>query len=72
MNPYKHERSAYRTFRADMAAAGYEVEEYHGRFSYQGPAVRIDAAALQDLIRATRVYVVWDQMGKDGLIVYPA
>ena len=67
----KHEPPAYRTFRADMEAVGFEVTEYRGRYFYQGPAVRIHAGELQTVIRATEVSLMWDQLGKDGLIVYP-
>lgn len=50
---------------------GYEVDEYHGRYAYVGPAVRIDASELQDVLRATSVRVVWDTLGKNGYVVYP-
>ena len=60
----------YQQFREDMREAGYEVEEYNGRYFYRGPAVRCDD--LQDAIRATKVRLQSDQMGKHGYIVYPA
>lgn len=61
-------------FEADMDAAGFDVEHYHGRAMWHGPAVRTDEMGsdrdLQAVIRATTVTVQWDTMGSD-LIVYP-
>lgn len=61
-------------FARDMEELGLDVEHYHGRFSWEGPAVRIGGRRndfdLQDVIRATKVKVQTDQMGL-GLIVYP-
>lgn len=56
-----------------MERAGYDVREYHGRFFYHGPAVSTnesDGPTLQDVIRATKVSVQWDNLGLD-YIVYP-
>jgi hypothetical protein len=58
-------------FTDDMEDAGREVEHYNGRSFYSGPAVRIEADELQDVIRETEVRLQWDQLGRDGLIVYP-
>jgi len=52
----------------DMEAAGLEVEHYHGRYFYQGPAVRVDS--VQDALSETKVKCQSDQMGL-GFIVYP-
>lgn len=61
----------HETFRKDMEEAGREVEEYHGRFYWQGPAVRVDGyEELQDVIRETTISLQWDNMGL-GYIVYP-
>ena len=49
----------------------FEVEHYQGRWFYEGPAVRIEADELQDVIRATSIKLQWDELGKTGLIVYP-
>lgn len=57
-----------RQFVEDMEAAGLEVEHYHGRFFWQGPAVRVDD--LQDAMRHTSVKLQYDNMGL-GWIVYP-
>ena len=72
----KEER--YEQFMDDMEEAGYDIEEdYQGRSYYEGPAVRIEGgirsvhAELQDVIRATKLYLQWDEMGSDGLVVYP-
>ena len=62
----------YERFRADMAEAGFEVREYAGRNFYRGPAVDVRASAqVQDVIRATAVRLISDNMGC-GVIVYPA
>lgn len=59
-------------FGVDMEDAGYDVEhDYHGRFYYEGPAVRINKGDLQDVIRSTAIRLQWDEMGRDGLIIYP-
>ena len=55
-------------FVADMQQADLEVEHYHGRFFWEGPAVRVDD--LQDALRHTDVRCQWDNMGL-GYIVYP-
>ena len=63
----------YKQFVKDMEAVGYEVRDYHGRFFYHGPAVATrekDGPTLQDVIRATKVPVQWDNLGLD-YIVYP-
>ena len=58
-------------FEEDLELAGYDVVEYHGRYHYHGPAVKCESNALQDVLRATPVRVVWDTLGKTGLVVYP-
>jgi hypothetical protein len=55
-------------FVEDMENAGLEVEHYHGRFYWRGPAVRVDN--LQDAMSETKVRVQYDSMGM-GYIVYP-
>jgi len=55
-------------FVRDMEAAGLEVTHYHGRYFWQGPAVRVDD--LHEAMQATRVKTQWDQLGL-GFIVYP-
>ena len=64
----------YAKFREDCEAEGMEVEDYRGRFYYEGPAVITSEdgwPTLQDVIRATSVKVQWDSMGRDDYIVYP-
>lgn len=65
----KEER--YQQFVGDMGEAGYEVEDYRGRSFYEGPSVRVESDELQDVIRAARINVQWDQLGKSGLVIYP-
>lgn len=55
-------------FVKDMEEAGLEVEHYHGRFFWEGPAVRVDS--IQDALSETKVKCQWDSMGR-GFIVYP-
>jgi len=55
-------------FCCDMEAANLEVEHYHGRFLWEGPAVRVDK--LQDALSHTKINCQWDNMGL-GFIVYP-
>jgi hypothetical protein len=55
-------------FVEDMRQALLPVEHYHGRFWWEGPAVRVDD--LHTAMQATRVPVQWDSMGM-GYIVYP-
>ncbi len=73
MSEAKTEPKAYVQFRADMQEAGFDVREYRGRFYYEGPAVETDrenGPCLQEIQRATRVKVQYDNLGLD-LIVYP-
>ncbi len=64
---------SHRQWALDILGAGHDwvPAPYHGRNMYQGPAVRVDEDELQDVIRASCVRVVWDQMGKHGLVIYP-
>jgi hypothetical protein len=56
-------------FVKDMEAAGFEVEHYHGRYMWEGPAVRVDE--LLDVAKTgTQVRLQHDNMGL-GWIVYP-
>lgn len=61
-------KAEHAKFTRDMEAAGLEVEHYHGRSFWHGPAVRVDS--LQEAMSETRVKVQWDNMGL-GYIVYP-
>lgn len=64
----------YEQFVADMQRAGIECEEYNGRFFYHGPAVNTNEKGFptcQDVIRATKIELQWDNMGMD-FVVYPA
>jgi arabinogalactan endo-1,4-beta-galactosidase len=55
----------------DMFEQGYEVQHYHGRFYWEGPAVSVrDTYELADVVASTAVKVQWDNMGL-GYIVYP-
>ena len=63
----------YVRFVRDMEKAGYEWYHYRGRYYYQGPAVNTDernGPTLQDVMRATRVKVIRDNMAFDW-VVYP-
>ena len=62
----------YRQFTDDMQDAGHRVTHYAGRNFYKGPAVEIDADDFQDVIRATKLHLTTDTLGKHGMVVYPA
>lgn len=66
----KWEGERFQEFQEDMEEAGYEVEEYDGRFYYHGPAVRCDKDEFQEVLSATKVACSWDDMGL-GKIIYP-
>jgi hypothetical protein len=72
---YRHARANRQTdvcrFMRDMRRAGLRLRAYNGRSFYRGPAVSIESdSELQDIIRATRVKLQWDSLGR-GSIVYP-
>jgi len=52
----------------DMEDAGFDLEHYHGRGGWQGPAVVCDHIA--DAMHATTVKCQFDNMGT-RYIVYP-
>jgi len=59
-------------FGKDMEKANREFEFYSGRFYYRGWATRVNNLnGLQEVIRDTSVLLQWDQLGKEGYIVYP-
>lgn len=66
---------AHEQFIQDMKKAGIKYEDdYHGRYFYNGTAVRTDEKGFptrQDVIRATKVKLQWDNLGRDDYIVYP-
>lgn len=60
-------------FKKDMEKIGVKVRKYHGRFFYHGWAVEAynnKFPTIQDIIRATDVKLLWDNLGLD-YIVYP-
>jgi hypothetical protein len=59
-------------FRADMRDAGFDPENYVGKNFYRGLAVTVDRGKLQDVIRATKLELQWDSLGKNDLVIYPA
>lgn len=67
-----HQSDRQKQFKADMEEAGRRVEFYRGRFFYKGWATRTeDLNELQEVIRDTVVPLQWDQLGKNGNIIYP-
>ena len=71
---YTYDNPAYVKFVKDMQKAGFVVEHYCGRWFYRGPAVRTDVENgidEQDVIRATRVKIQRDTMGRYDTIIYP-
>lgn len=65
-NRYSHPE--HREFCLDMAAAHLPVKHYDGRFFWSGPSVAV--ADLQDVLGATKIKCVWDELG-DRFVVYP-
>ena len=69
------DEDVFEQFVEDMENAGIEYDgEYNGRFFYHGPAVRTNEKGFptrQDVIRATKVKLQWDNLGLD-FIIYPA
>ena len=69
------ENDKYEQFVKDMEKAGIEYDgEYNGRFFYHGPAARTNEKGFptrQDVIRATKVVLQWDNLGELDFIVYP-
>ncbi len=66
----KYDNAVCNQFVTDMEQAGFDVEHYHGRFFWEGPAVRCEREDEQDVIRATKVRLQSDSMGL-GTIFYP-
>jgi hypothetical protein len=67
----KYDNETCNQFVADMEEAGYEVQDYQGRFYWTGPAVRVrDPGEYQDIVRSTDVRLQYDQLGL-GLVIYP-
>jgi hypothetical protein len=60
-------------FFINMLKAGYTPEIAEQRFSWYGPFVNCpNRQQFQQIIRRTRVNLVWDSAGKEGNIIYPA
>ena len=64
----KYDNKICSRFVKDMENAGLEVENYKGRYFWEGPAVR--CSDLQDVLSETKIKCQWDSMGR-GYIVYP-
>lgn len=64
----KPKNKRYEKFKREMEEAGLEVENYKGRFFWEGPAVRTDD--LQETLAKTVIPCQWDTLGL-GWIVYP-
>jgi len=66
------ESDVQKKFRKAMEEKNRDIEFYHGKWFYKGWATRAtDFDELQDVIRATKVKLQWDTLGKTGYIVYP-
>ena len=60
-------------FFIDMVKAGYTPAIAEQRFSWYGPFINCsNRQQFQQVIRSTKVNLVWDSVGKEGYIVYPA
>jgi len=68
----QEESQDQKQFLYDMVTVRRHVRFYSGRFHYEGWAtVAENFNDIQKVIRATSVTLQWDQLGKDGYIVYP-
>lgn len=66
------ESKTQRQFRIDMSRADRDIRFYEGRYRYEGWAAKAeDFDDIQAIVRATKVTLQWDQLGKSGYIVYP-
>lgn len=66
--------TVHEQFKRDMTKAKIAVRHYDGRNQWSGPACVTDienGLTLQDVIRATKVAVQWEQLGKHDHVVYP-
>lgn len=68
VDPDDYDNITCQQFVRECQDAGLDVEHYHGRFYWEGPAVRADY--LSDVMSVTGVRCQSDSMGL-GVIVYP-
>ena len=69
-----YQNPVHQNFKEHAEAAGYEVEDYQGRFGYFGPCVKVkDNEEFQRFLREinTDIRLQWDSLGKSGKVVYP-
>ncbi|MEG4007680.1 hypothetical protein QUA41_17470 [Microcoleus sp. Pol11C1] len=64
----RYSEPEHRQFCLDAAAAQLPVKHYDGRFYWSGPSAIVDD--LQDVLGATKVKCVWDEVGS-RFAVYP-
>jgi len=64
----RYSEPEHRQFCLDAAAAQLPVKHYDGRFYWSGPCVIADD--LQDVLGATKVKCVWDELDS-RFVVYP-
>ena len=62
------DNEVFNKFVSDMESIGLDVQNYKGRFYYDGPAVIV--GDIQEAIRATKLKLQWDNMAFD-YVVYP-
>ena len=59
-------------FTKDLVAAGFDVNEYYGRYYYHGPAVSCkNSEDFHKVLASTNAHLQWDSLGQDGWVVYP-
>lgn len=61
-----------KVFQRDMTKAGFVTDWYGGRNYYEGLAVRCPRDELQEVIRATKLSLRHETLGKDRVVVWPA
>ena len=63
----------HQIFKEKAEAAGFKVEDYHGRYGYFGPCVKVqNLDEFQSFFQKikTGIKLQWDDYGKTGKIIY--
>jgi hypothetical protein len=64
----EYQKSQHVKFIRDMRKIGLEIQLYHGRYFWHGPAVVV--SSLSDAVPFTDIKCIWDDLGNQ-VIVYP-
>lgn len=64
----------HQRFKKKSEEAGYEVKDYHGRYNYFGPCVKVkNSYEFQEFLQNfnSGIKLQWDDLGKTGKVIYP-